>query len=69
MIKEYLFRVTKQVYLQVEAENEEEAFEKAEERSIDDAFDEDILDMELLDVCDENYKAYTKELMKKYNFD
>ena len=56
MIKEYLFRVTKQVYLQVEAENEEEAFEKAEERSIDDAFDEDILDMELLDVCDENYE-------------
>ena len=41
---------------QVEAENEEEAFEKAEERSIDDAFDEDILDMELLDVCDENYE-------------
>ena len=56
MIKEYLFRVTKQVYLQVEAENEEEAFEKAEEHSIDDAFDEDILDMELLDVCDENYE-------------
>ena len=22
-----------------------------------------------MDVCDENYKAYTKELMKKYNFD
>lgn len=56
MIKEYLFRVTKQVYLRVEAENEEEAFEKAEERSIDDAFNEDILDMELLDVCDENYE-------------
>jgi hypothetical protein len=62
MIKEYLFKVTKEQYVTVSATNEEDAYELAEENSFVDTRDEEIVDVELVDIyekdIDENCRYY-----------
>lgn len=57
MLKEYLFRITKEQYLRVVAENEQDAYEIAEENSYLKVDDEDIINVELIDAIekDEDY--------------
>lgn len=57
MVKEYLFRVTKEQYIRVSATNKEEAYEIAEESSIVDIDNEEIVDLELVDVYEEDVDA------------
>lgn len=57
MIKEYLFKVTKEQYIKVGATNKEDAYELAEENSLIDTSDEEVTDIELIDVYDENVDA------------
>jgi len=62
MIKEYLFKITKEQYVTVSATNEEDAYEFAEENSFVDTRDEEIVDIELVDIyekdIDENCRYY-----------
>lgn len=57
MIKEYLFKVTKEQYIKVGATNKEDAYELAEENSLIDTSDEEVTDIELIDVYDEDVDA------------
>lgn len=57
MIKEYLFKVTKEQYIKVSATNKEDAYELAEENSLIDTNDEEVTDVELIDVYDEDVDA------------
>ena len=57
MIKEYLFKVTKEQYIKVSATNKEDAYELAEENSLIDTSDEEVTDIELIDVYDEDVDA------------
>lgn len=57
MIKEYLFKVTKEQYVKVGATNKEDAYELAEENSLIDTSDEEVTDIELIDVYDEDVDA------------
>ena len=57
MIKEYLFKVTKEQYIKVNATNKEDAYELAEENSLVDITDEEVIDVELIDVYDEDVDA------------
>lgn len=54
MIKEYLFKVTKEQYIKVSATNKEDAYELAEENSLIDTRDEEVVDVELVDVYEED---------------
>ena len=57
MVKEYLFKVTKEQYIKVSATNKEDAYELAEENSLIDTRDEEIIDVELVDVYEEDIDA------------
>lgn len=57
MIKEYLFKVTKEQYIKVSATNKEDAYELAEENSLIDTRDEEVVDVELVDVYEEDADA------------
>lgn len=57
MIKEYLFKVIKEQYIKVSATNKEDAYELAEENSLIDTNDEEVIDIELIDVYDEDVDA------------
>ena len=57
MIKEYLFKVTKEQYIKVGATNKEDAYERAKENSLIDTSDEEVTDIELIDVYDEDVDA------------
>ena len=57
MIKEYLFKVTKEQYVKVSATNKEDAYELAEEDSLIDTSDEEVMDIELIDVYGEDVDA------------
>ena len=57
MIKEYLFKVTKEQYIKVSATNKEDAYELAEENSLIDTRDEEVVDIELVDVYEEDIDA------------
>lgn len=57
MIKEYLFKVTKEQYVKVSATNKEDAYELAEENSLVDITDEEVIDVELIDVYEEDVDA------------
>ena len=57
MVKEYLFKVTKEQYIKVSATNKEDAHELAEENSLIDTRDEEIIDVELVDVYEEDIDA------------
>ena len=57
MVKEYLFKVTKEQYITVSATNKEDAYELAEENSLIDTRDEEIVDAELVDVYEEDIDA------------
>ena len=57
MVKEYLFKVTKEQYITVSATNKEDAYELAEENSLIDTSDEEVTDIELIDVYDEDVDA------------
>ena len=57
MIKEYLFKVIKEQYIKVSATNKEDAYELAEENSLIDTNDEEVVDIELIDVYDEDVDA------------
>ena len=57
MIKEYLFKVTKKQYIKVSATNKEDAYELAEEESLVDTRDEEVIDLELVDVYEEDVDA------------
>ena len=57
MIKEYLFKVTKEQYIKVSATNKEDAYELAKENSLIDTSDEEVTDIELIDVYDEDVDA------------
>ena len=57
MIKEYLFKVTKEQYIKVSATNKKDAYELAEENSLVDITDEEVIDVELIDVYDEDVDA------------
>lgn len=54
MLKEYVFKVVKKQYIKVNAEDEDTAYELAEENSLMDGNDEEIIKMELIDVYDED---------------
>lgn len=57
MIKEYLFKVTKEQYIKVSATSKEDAYELAEENSLIDTRDEEVIDVELVDVYEEDIDA------------
>lgn len=57
MVKEYLFKVTKEQYIKVSATNKEDACELAEENSLIDTRDEEVVDVELVDVYEEDIDA------------
>lgn len=57
MVKEYLFKVTKEQYIKVSATNKEDAYELAEENSLIDTRDEEVIDVELVDVYEEDIDA------------
>ena len=57
MVKEYLFKVTKEQYITVSATNKEDAYELAEENSLIDTRDEEVVDVELVDVYEEDIDA------------
>lgn len=57
MIKEYLFKVIKEQYIKVFATNKEDAYELAEENSLIDTRDEEVVDVELVDVYEEDVDA------------
>ena len=57
MVKEYLFKVTKKQYIKVSATNKEDAYELAEENSLIDTRDEEVIDVELVDVYEEDIDA------------
>ena len=57
MVKEYLFKVTKEQYIKVSATNKEDAYELAEENSLIDTRDEEVVDVELVDVYEEDIDA------------
>lgn len=57
MIKEYLFKVTKEQYIKVSATNKADAYELAEENSLIDTRDEEVIDVELVDVYEEDVDA------------
>lgn len=54
MLKEYVFKVVKKQYIKVYAEDEDTAYELAEENSLMDGNDEEIIKMELIDIYDED---------------
>ena len=58
MVKEYLFKVTKEQYIKVSATNKEDAYELAEENSLIDTRDEEVIDVELVDVYEEDIDAF-----------
>ena len=57
MVKEYLFKVIKEQYITVSATNKEDAYELAEENSLIDTGDEEVVDVELVDVYEEDIDA------------
>ena len=57
MVKEYLFKVTQEQYIKVSATNKEDAYELAEENSLIDTRDEEVVDVELVDVYEEDIDA------------
>ena len=57
MVKEYLFKVVKEQYITVSATNKEDAYELAEENSLIDTRDEEVVDVELVDVYEEDIDA------------
>lgn len=57
MVKEYLFKITKEQYITVSATNKEDAYELAEENSLIDTRDEEVVDVELVDVYEEDIDA------------
>ena len=57
MVKEYLFKVTKEQYIKVSATNKEDAYELAEENSLIDTRDEEVVDVELVDVYEGDIDA------------
>ena len=70
MIKEYLFKVTKKQYVKVSATNKEDAYELAEENSLVDITDEEVIDVELIDVYDEDVDAiYDDYKLEMYDAD
>ena len=70
MIKEYLFKVTKEQYIKVNATNKEDAYELAEENSLIDTNDEEVVDIELIDVYDEDVDAaYDDYKLRMYDVD
>ena len=54
MIKEFIFKITKEQYVRIFAEDEASAYELIEEESIDDIQDEEIVDVELIDVYEDD---------------
>ena len=54
MLKEYVFKVVKKQYIKINAEDKDTAYELAEENSLMDGNDEEIIKMELIDVYDED---------------
>ena len=70
MIKEYLFKVIKEQYIKVSATNKEDAYELAEENSLIDTNDEEVVDIELIDVYDEDVDAaYDDYKLRMYDVD
>lgn len=70
MIKEYLFKVIKEQYVKVSATNKEDAYELAEENSLIDTSDEEVMDIELIDVYDEDVDAtYDDYKLEMYDTD
>lgn len=70
MIKEYLFKVIKEQYIKVSATNKEDAYELAEENSLIDTNDEEVVDIELIDIYDEDVDAaYDDYKLKMYDAD
>lgn len=61
MLKEYLFKVTKEQYITVVATNKEDAYELAEENSYIDTRDEEVVDVDLVDVYEEDVDAIYDE--------
>ena len=58
MIKEYLFKITKEQYVTVSATNEEDAYELAEENSFVDTRDEEIVDVIMVQfLLDKKFKG------------
>ena len=57
MVKEYLFKVIKEQYIKGSATNKEDAYELAEENSLIDTSDEEVIDVELVDVYEEDIDA------------
>ena len=57
MVKEYLFKVTKEQDRWICDTNREDAYELAEENSLIDTRDEEVIDVELVDVYEEDIDA------------
>ena len=61
MLKQYLFKVEKVQYVTVSATNKEEAYERAEEQSLIETDNEEIVDIYLEDVYEEDIDAIIDE--------
>lgn len=61
MMKEYLFKVTKEQYITVSATNKVDAYELAEENSYIDTRDEEVVDVDLIDVYEEDVDSIYDE--------
>lgn len=61
MMKEYLFKVTKEQYITVSATNKADAYEFAEENSYIDTRDEEVVDVDLIDVYEEDIDSIYDE--------
>lgn len=70
MLKEYLFKITKEQYITVSATNKEDAYDFAEENSYLDTKDEEVVDVELIDVYEEDIDAvYDERRLRELDMD
>lgn len=68
MMNEYLFRVTKEQHIRVSANNLTDAYELAEENSVLDTSNDEVINVELIDVYEDDADLrHDDYLMEKYD--
>lgn len=65
MLKEFLFKVTKEQYVKVVSDNKDDAYDLAEEKSFMNIEDEIISDIELIDINDDYKGEYYDEYFEQ----
>lgn len=65
MLKEFLFKVTKEQYVKVVSDNKDDAYDLAEEKSFMNIEDEIISDIELIDINNDYKGEYYDEYFEQ----